>query len=92
MNLGVDNLGWAPSFCDYKHILNELKSEDEMRIYGALSELNQQLAMAQENTIQSFSTDAFVPVLIECLKREQINEIANEIACKTPQHAYDVFR
>ncbi len=37
--LGTDNLGWAPAFADYKVILEQLKSEDEMIVYEAVMTL-----------------------------------------------------
>lgn len=38
-NLVADNLGWAPVFADYKLILEQLKSNDEMSIYEAVVNL-----------------------------------------------------
>jgi hypothetical protein len=53
----MDNLGWAPAFCDYKKIMAELKSEDEMNVYQGIMELQTQLSMAQENTLKNFNAD-----------------------------------
>jgi hypothetical protein len=39
-SLGVDNLGWAPAFVDYKVILEQLKQEDEMVVYEAVVNLS----------------------------------------------------
>lgn len=37
--LGVDNYGWSPAFADYKQILEQLKSTDEMMVYEAVINL-----------------------------------------------------
>lgn len=56
-NLGEDNMGWAPAFQDYKMILEQLKSGDEMVIYEAVINLQNQLSIAQENTLSNFAVD-----------------------------------
>ena len=38
-SLGEDHLGWSPAFQDYKLILEQLKSQDEMSIYTAVMSL-----------------------------------------------------
>ena len=40
MSLGADHLAWAPAFADYKVILEQLKSQDEMSIYEAVVNLS----------------------------------------------------
>ena len=45
-NLGDDNYGWSPAFQDYKMILEQLKSEDEMMVYEAVINLQNQLSIA----------------------------------------------
>lgn len=39
-NLGVDNFGWAPAFTDYKQILEQLKTGDDMLIYEGMINLS----------------------------------------------------
>ena len=56
-NLGIDNLGWSPAFADFKQILEQLKSDDEMMIYEAVTNLSNQLSVAQENTLTNFTLD-----------------------------------
>ena len=39
-SLGEDNLGWSPAFADFKLILEQLRSDDEMLIYEAVVNLS----------------------------------------------------
>ena len=80
-NLGVDNFGWSPAFADYKQILEQLKSEDEMMVYEAVTTLSNQLSVAQENTLSNFMLDAYIPALIDILKKPNMTDISNEINC-----------
>ncbi len=45
-NLGGSDSGWATVFADYKGILEQLKSNDEMLIYQAVINLSNALSMA----------------------------------------------
>lgn len=56
-NLGMDNYGWSPAFTDYKQILEQLKTGDDMLIYEGMINLSNQLSMAQENTLTTFPLD-----------------------------------
>ena len=44
-------MGWTPAFTDYKQLLEQLKSQDEMTVYQAVMNLQQSLSVAQENTL-----------------------------------------
>ena len=81
-NLGADNMGWAPAFADYKIILEQLRSKDEMCIYEAVVNLSNQLSVAQENTLSNFTLDQYIPALIDILKRPAMSDISNEINSK----------
>lgn len=78
----MDNYGWSPAFADYKQILEQLKSEDEMLIYEAMINLSNQLSMAQENTLASFPLDQYIPVLVDILKKPPATDLANEVNSK----------
>ena len=39
-NLGADNYGWQPAFTDFKALLEQLKSKDEMVVYEAVTNLS----------------------------------------------------
>ena len=54
----------------FKKLLDELKSNDPVRIMQGVIELSQELSMAQENTLHHFQADAFIPQLVECLKQD----------------------
>jgi hypothetical protein len=55
--LGEDNYGWSPAFQDYKQLLEQLKSPEEMIVYEAVTNLQNQLSIAQENTLSNFAVD-----------------------------------
>lgn len=56
--LGADLYGGSGfGGTDYKQILEQLKSGDEMTIYQAVLNLSNSLHMAQENTLNNFSID-----------------------------------
>lgn len=67
---------------DYKVILEQLKSQDEMIIYEAVMNLQQQLSIAQDNTLSNFAVDQYIAVLIEILKRPPMSDFTNEINSK----------
>lgn len=81
-NLGEDNFGWGPAFTDYKQILEMLKSGDDMLIFEGMQSLNTQLQIAQDNTLQNFPLEQYVPALIEILKRPPLSDISNDNNCK----------
>jgi len=68
---------------DYRQILQMLKSEDEMIVFQGVSELAQQLSMADERSLANFSVDSFVPELIGLIKRPAITDISTDVACKS---------
>lgn len=78
---GGDSMGWANTFSE-SSCLEELQSGDEMRIYSAILELSRTLSMAQENTMNSFSTDSYVQVIINIINTPSYSDISNETACK----------
>lgn len=78
----MDNFGWAPAFADYKQILEQLKTGDEMLIYEGMVNLASQLSMAQENTLSAFPLDQYVPVLVEVLRRPPATDLSNEVNSK----------
>ena len=57
-----------------------------MSIYTAVMSLQQQLSIAQENTLSNFAVDQFIIALIDILKRPQESEFTNEINSK---HNFD---
>ena len=66
----MQNLGEAwPGTADYKIILEQLKCEDEMIVYEAVTNLSSLLSVAQENTLSNFTLDQYIPAIIEVLKR-----------------------
>jgi hypothetical protein len=81
-SFGEDNQSWAPLFQDNKLILEQLKSPDEMVVFEAVSNLQNQLSMAQDNTLSNFPVDHYIPALLEILKRYPESDISNEINSK----------
>ena len=79
---GDEGFGWSPQVSDYKVILEQLKSQDEMIIYEAVMNLQQQLSIAQDNTLSNFAVDQYIAVLIEILKRPPMSDFTNEINSK----------
>lgn len=59
-----------------------LKSGDDMLIFEGMQSLNTQLQIAQDNTLQNFPLEQYVPVLIEILKRPPLSDISNDNNCK----------
>ena len=53
-----------------------------MRIYSAILELSRTLSMAQENTMNNFSIDAYVQAIINIINTPTYSDISNETACK----------
>jgi E3 ubiquitin-protein ligase TRIP12 len=64
---------------NYAQILEELQSGDEMRIYSAILELSQTLSLAQENTMNSFSIDAYVEAINTIINSPTYSDISSEI-------------
>ena len=79
---GEDNQSWAPLFQDNRLILEQLKSPDEMVVFEAVSNLQNQLSIAQDNTLSNFPVDQYIPALLEILKRYPESDISNEINSK----------
>ena len=80
-NLGAESFGFSSTFSS-SACLEELQSGDEMRIYSAILELSRTLSMAQENTMNNFSIDSYVQVLVNILNTPTFSDISNETACK----------
>lgn len=59
-----------------------LKSGDDMLIFEGMQSLNTQLQIAQDNTLQNFPLEQYVPALIEILKRPPLSDISNDNNCK----------
>jgi hypothetical protein len=53
-----------------------------MIIYEAIMNLQQQLSIAQDNTLSNFAVDQYIAVLIEILKRPPMSDFTNEINSK----------
>lgn len=80
---GLDNYGYGMGYggtMNYTQILEELQSGDEMRIYSAIMELSQSLSLAQENTMNNFSIDAYVEAINNIINTESYSDISSEIA------------
>ena len=56
-------------------MLEELKTGDDIRIMQGVIDLSTELSMAQENTMNNFSSDQFIPILVDCLKKEAFPDI-----------------
>jgi hypothetical protein len=52
-----------------------------MIVYEAVTNLSGLLSVAQENTLNNFTLDLYIPALIEVLKRPPLTDISNEINC-----------
>ena len=78
---GADEFGFNSSF-NNAQCLEELQSGDEMRTYSAILELSRTLSLAQENTMNNFSIDAYVQVIISIINTPTYSDISNETACK----------
>lgn len=64
-------------------ILEQLKSKEEMIVYEAVMSLQNQLSIAQENTLSNFAVDQYILALIDILKRHPQSDISNEINSKS---------
>jgi hypothetical protein len=53
-----------------------------MRTYSAILELSRTLSLAQENTMNNFSIDAYVQVIISIINTPTYSDISNETACR----------
>jgi hypothetical protein len=53
-----------------------------MIIFEAVMGLQNQLSIAQENTLSNFAVDQYIVALIEILKRPPMSDISNEINSK----------
>jgi len=53
-----------------------------MRIYTAILELSRTLSLAQENTLNNFSIDAYIQAIITIFSSPTYSDISNETACK----------
>lgn len=78
---GADEYGFNTAF-NNTQCLEELQSGDEMRMYSAILELSRTLSLAQENTMNNFSIDAYVQVIISIINTPTYSDISNETACK----------
>ena len=53
-----------------------------MVVFEAVSNLQNQLSIAQDNTLSNFAVDQYIPTLLEVLKRYPESDISNEINSK----------
>ena len=73
---------WAPQQSDYNTLLEQIKSDDIMFIYEGVSQLRNQLSVAQESTLSRFPLDKFCVRLIEVVRLPAVMDISNEIKRK----------
>ena len=59
----------------YKQLLTDLKSNDDIKILDAITQLSTELSMAQEDNLGGFQLDILVPVLINCLQKDSNPDI-----------------
>ena len=59
----------------YKQILMDLKSGDEIKILDAVTQLSNELSMAQEDSLGGVQLDFLIPELIKCLDKDGIPDI-----------------
>jgi hypothetical protein len=50
-----------------------------MLVFEAVNNLSGSLSVAQENTLQNFQIDSYIPALIDLLRKPQMSDISNEI-------------
>ena len=60
---------------NYKKILVDLKSNEDLRILDAISHLCTELSMVEEGCPHGFHCEAFVPEILNCLKKESFPDI-----------------
>ena len=70
LSAGLDNLIAGTSFPRMRSLLADLKSGDDSRTIGALTELCNMLSMATDESMIAFSVDQFVPVLVDLLGQD----------------------
>lgn len=56
-----------------------------MVVYEAVTNLQNMLSIAQDNTLSNFAVDQFIPVLLDILRRYPESDISNEINSKHPK-------
>jgi len=59
----------------YQELLVLLKSEDIMEVMQGVSQLSSELVMAQDDVLGSFPLDLMTPPLVECLRKEGIEDV-----------------
>ena len=59
----------------YKQLLIDLKSNDDIKILDAITQLSTELSMAQEDNLGGFQLDILIPVLVNCLQKDSIPDI-----------------
>ena len=59
----------------YKQLLKDLKSNDDIKILDAVTQLSTELSMAQEDNLGGFQLDILVPALVTCLQKDGIPDI-----------------
>lgn len=59
----------------YEQLLENLQSPDDMQVLSAVCQLSMDLAVAQEDLLTSFPIDQCVPLLINCLYKEDLPDI-----------------
>lgn len=62
----------------YKEILQDLQSNDDIRILEAVTRLSTELSMAEEVSLGGFNLDSLVPELINCLNKDGIPDIMSK--------------
>lgn len=74
--------GTGQPAADFKQMLENFKSGDEMMVFGTVQELATTLSMATDNTLAHFPTESFITELLKVISNPGMHDMANEVCCK----------